>query len=344
MSAGSRERGASGPAKAVGGEGAIGGGANGTAGTGGAADPGATSGGVEAGAAACLERWLGNRLSAESRRWLDERLETLRGANSPRELHIAFGLVPRKLGRAELAPTPQEMTEAEAARTGWDPSEWTVETAARALVLCRVAERDPEGFGERFADLCRGADLSEQMTLQRAVPLLPPSDALDAEVAEGLRTNMRAVFEAIAHRSPYPRERFDANRWNHMVLKALFVDSALAPIQGLDERANEELARILCDYAHERWAAGRPVTPELWRCVGPFARGAMVDDLARAADTGSAEERDAAVLALAACPDPAAAEVLERHADAARRVTDGTLTWDALITDTAAPLSPEPRS
>ena len=45
-----------------------------------------------------------------------------------------------------------------------------------------------------------------------------------------------------------------------MVLKALFVESTLHPIQGLDARANEALAHMLCDYAHERWAAGRPVS------------------------------------------------------------------------------------
>ncbi len=73
----------------------------------------------------------------------------------------------------------------------------------------------------------------------------------------------------MAHRNPYPSERFAENRWNHMVLKAIFVGSPLHPIQGLDARANPPLARMLCDYAHERWAAGRPVSPELLRCVGP---------------------------------------------------------------------------
>jgi hypothetical protein len=64
-----------------------------------------------------------------------------------------------------------------------------------------------------------------------------------------------------------------------MVLKALFVGSTLGPIIGLDLRANAALARMLSDYAHERWSAGRPVSPELWRCVGPFASGPLLADL-----------------------------------------------------------------
>ena len=122
------------------------------------------------------------------------------------------------------------------------------------------------------------------MALYRGLPLYPEPEAFEWQVGEGLRTSMRAVFEAIAHRSPYPKENFSEDRWNHMVLKALFIGSTLAPIQGLDERANPTLAQILRDYAHERWAAGRPVTPELWRCIGPFAEGIMLDDLERLAD------------------------------------------------------------
>ncbi len=141
---------------------------------------------------------------------------------------------------------------------------------------------------------------------------------------------MRAVFEAVAHRSPYPRERFAENRWNHMVLKALFVGSRLHPIQGLDERANPPLARMLCDYAHERWAAGRPVAPELWRCVGPHADAEALADLQRVLATGDTTERKAAALALAACPDARAKELLAAAPELAQAVADRSLTWDNL--------------
>jgi hypothetical protein len=115
-----------------------------------------------------------------------------------------------------------------------------------------------------------------------------------------------------------------------MVLKALFVGSALHPIQGLEERANPTLARMLCDYAHERWAAGRPVAPELWRCVGPYADAEALADLQRVLATGDATERKAAVLALSASPDARARELLGGAADLAAAVAQGELTWDNL--------------
>ncbi len=83
-----------------------------------------------------------------------------------------------------------------------------------------------------------------------------------------------------------------------MVLKALFVGVALHPIAGLDDRANPALMRMLCDYAHERWAAGRAVSPELWRCVGPHADEAARADLERVLAEGEPGERKAAAWAL----------------------------------------------
>ena len=45
-------------------------------------------------------------------------------------------------------------------------------------------------------------------------------------------------------------------------------------IEDIDLRKNEKLANILFDYARERWAASRHVTPELWRMI----RGYLTKD------------------------------------------------------------------
>lgn len=277
-----------------------------------------------------IQHWLTQRLSDQHTEWLASQLEKILTSNSDRELHITLGLIPRKFGRTDLALSEKELNNASDAISGWNPIDWSVDTAARLAVLCRLAERNPDGFSDTLTDLCRNADLAESIALYSGIPLYPHNESMDKLVGEGLRTNMRAVFEAIAHNNPYPAHHFDENRWNHMVLKALFIDSTLAPIQGLDNRANQELAIILCDYAHERWAAGRVVTTELWRCVGPFASGTMIDDLQRVAESNVVTEHQAGVLALSQCPASKAPTISASYPQTLADIANGTITWDAI--------------
>lgn len=263
-----------------------------------------------------IVQWLHARLAEDARIWFDNALDRVRQATRDTELNLAFGLVSRKLGKADLALSAEELRAADAVRAGWDPELWSVDQAARiALVLATPG--DPDAFVRRLDLLCATADVAELVALYRGLPLYPWPERHRLRAAEGVRTNMKAVFEAVAHANPYPAEQLPEGAWNQMVLKALFVGSALDPVLGLDRRANPALAQMLCDYAHERWSASRPVSPELWRCVGPFARGAMVDDLSHVIRTGTESERLASALALWRSPDPAAANVLQQHASLA---------------------------
>ena len=262
--------------------------------------------------------------AGEAREWLAHSLDELAAGAPDRDLFVFLGWVPRRLGKADLNPTAEERAAAAEARPGWSLDGWSLDGATRVLAL--LVHKSERRFADRFKDLRRTADLAELIAFYRGLPLYPEPEALHFEVGEGLRSNVRAVFEAIAHDNPFPREHFDEHRWNHMILKALFVGSRLMPIQGLDERANPELARILCDYAHERWAAGRPVTPELWRCVGPFATNSeALADLGRALAEGGASGR-AAALALAASPAPEAQSLLSGRPESGD-IETGRLDW-----------------
>ena len=259
-----------------------------------------------------LRGWLRRQLQPEQNGWLDTQVAALEADPSDETLAIAFGMAPRRLGKQDLQLSEADLASAQKTLDGWNPEGWSVTDAARILLLSGLRQTE-KPFAERFRALCRTADVAELIALYRGLPLYPDPAALEPQVGEGLRSNMRAVFEAIAHRNPYPRRQFDQHRWNHMVLKALFIGSPLAPIQGLDERANPELARIMCDFAHERWAAGRPVPFEIWRCVGPFAEGPALDDLARVLQSSEKIEREAAALALSSCPDKRAAQLLSTY-------------------------------
>ncbi len=282
-----------------------------------------------------IKLWLVRQLDKKRADWLAEKLENLEADPSDRNMAITLGMIPRTLGKDDLALSAEDLVEAQKARTGWNPADWSVDEAARVLALLKTASANIP-FVERFTEVCRTAEFGELMALYRGLPLYPDQAALVTQAREGLRTNMRSVFEAIAHNNPFTVEQFDEDGWNQMVLKALFIGSPLYPIQSLDKRANPELARIMCDYAHERWAAGRDVTPEIWRCVGPFAEGTMIDDLKRALDSNDPFEIKAAALALAASSDPAAKVALDGEATLRQQIESGALSWDSLADELKA--------
>lgn len=276
-----------------------------------------------------LRKWLFQRINAANQVWLDNQVSMLANDDGCQALYVAFALVPRRLGKGALELSEADLSAADQCIEGWTPDDWSLADAGRVLLLSNLPGKNPD-FAPRFRSLCQTADVAEAISLYRGLPLYPEPKALEPEVGEGLRTNMLSVFEAIAHHNPYPRKFFGIHRWNHMVLKAIFVGCRLAPIQGLDVRANEELARILRDFAHERWAAGRKVPYEIWRCVGPFAHGAVLEDLERVMSSGAHNELQAAALALSVSPDPAAAELLNRLPEIAADIASGRLTWSVL--------------
>lgn len=277
-----------------------------------------------------LVRWLSRQLPADAAAWLAKSSAQIESSGKDADIYLAVSLVTRKVGKADLALSESDLLEAKTARPGWDPRDWSADQAARVLLVLAL-EHDPSRFARVLEQLCNSADVSELMAFYRGLPLYPDQPRYLARATEGLRTNIKSAFEAIALRNPYPSEQFPEPAWNQMVLKALFVGSALWPIVGLDRRANAELARMLRDYAHERWAAGRPVSPELWRCVGPHATGSALKDLERVLKEGTEPERRAAALALRASPDPGANPLLQRDAALANAVAGGELTWERVV-------------
>jgi hypothetical protein len=278
-----------------------------------------------------LGSWLAKRLPLDAADWLETVTGLVRAAPSDRPLYLAIGEVARRVPRQPLAPTETELAAASANRPGWDPRDWTLDQAARVHLLL-ASTADGTTLSRRLDTLCSAADVSELVAFYRGLPLYPDPPRHALRAAEGVRSNMRVVFEAVAHRNPYPAEHFAESAWNQMVLKALFVGTRLDLIAGLDARANPALAGMLCDYAHERWAASRPVSPELWRCVGPFATGAVLDDFRRLLERGTELENQAAALALATAQDAGAQALLASHPALAEAVSAGRLNWESLAT------------
>ena len=243
--------------------------------------------------------------------WLRGKLATL---TSEKELYLAFSLAPRFTGKAPLALTESQLQQARQLRPGFNPAGWTADQAARTLLLLLAPHHSPAEYTALLGRLFGTANLEELGTLYAALPLLPYPENYVMRAAEGVRTATTSVFDAIALNNPYPHDYLPQEAWNQMILKAVFNARPLHLIHGLDDRRNEPLARMLLDYAHERWAAGRTLTPEVWRLVGPYLTADTLSDVQRLLRSDNALQVQAGTLALAESSLPEARDLLSQLA------------------------------
>ncbi|MGB7378664.1 MAG: EboA family metabolite traffic protein [Rivularia sp. (in: cyanobacteria)] len=286
-----------------------------------------------------LYRWVLRQVNTEALNWLNKKRQQIGEGAAPFLFFTAFSAVPRYTEKHDIQPTVEELESASNACNNWCPANWTIDQSARTLLVLSLPSNDADKYLRILSQVFAAGDVRELVALYQALPLLPSPERFCVRAAEGIRSNMTAVFNAVALNNPYPAEYLDNLAWNQMVLKALFVGSPLHLIQGIDERANPELARMLVDYAHERWAAGRDVSPELWRCVGKFANSEMLTDLERVLIESQLKtdangkgrkkllERTAAALACADCTLPQAEDILAQYPDLQNDIQAGRLTW-----------------
>ena len=266
--------------------------------------------------------------------WLTAQFESLSDHSAPipaRTLDLAFGLIPRRLGKKRFLNSTTDRDAANHYLPGWQPEHWHIDEAARILLMSTLGDAN---FAEHFPRMLRHADMGEQLALYKGFVLYPESLQLTSQGAAGLRTDIKGVFEAIAHRNPWPATMLDEAHWNQMVLKALFINSGLYDTVDLDKRANAALASTLIDYAHERRAAGRAISSELWRCAVPFTDMATLLPLLPVTDMNehwpATCEVAGLTIALRLSSTLEMQQLAQRHAPAFDSISHGDLNWHTL--------------
>ncbi len=262
-----------------------------------------------------LAQALALRLDEKTANWLATKLTTLQEGFQPKDLYLAFGAAPRFVGHTALALGADELVRADELRPSFAPVGWSLAQTARTLFLLTIPSTSEAAYLAIIDQLFNTADLNELVALYAALPLLAFPSAHAKRAAEGVRTNMTVVFEAVALHNPFPAEQLDENAWNQLFLKAVFTGRPIQQIHGLKARANATLARICSDYAHERWAAGREVSPELWLPVAPFLDVQLLGDMERLMASGDLAQRTAAIAVCTESPLPAAKALLARFGE-----------------------------
>ncbi len=242
-----------------------------------------------------LHHILQRHLSPEAKEWLEKKLEGLTEEFSPRNFYLAFGACARFLGQEKLEFSEADYSAFSAIYPNFAATSWSADELGRILLMTALP---PDRNQEVVDELISTADYREAMAVYRGLYFLENAAEFTGRAREGLRTNMVGVFDAIALENPYPARYLSQDAWNHMVLKALFMQRPVYRIYRIEDRKNEKLADIFMDYAEERWSAHRPVSPELWRFIAGHVGERSLSGLQKTIAKGTELERKAATKAI----------------------------------------------
>src|SRR4029453_847602 len=110
-----------------------------------------------------LSSWVVARSSAAAADWFLGQIERLKSSPTEKDIYLALGYTTRKLGKSDLELKAEERAAAAAARPYWDPSDWSVDQAARIVFVLAGQTRDSKAFKTRLETLFNTADVGEPL-------------------------------------------------------------------------------------------------------------------------------------------------------------------------------------
>lgn len=266
-------------------------------------------------------------VSGEIWKWLEVQSNA---ANSTIQFNTAFAIVPRKTGRSIIKLTDEQHDQLQSFRRNLFIKHWTIDRLCRVWLLMHINASDEKHYAHTIENFFLAAEMTELVALYSALPLFAYAEHWLSRCIEGIRSNIGDVLQAIMCMNPYPSEQLNEQAWNQLVLKAFFTEKPVQQIIGLDERANPRLANTLADYANERFSAGRPVNPQLWRCVAKFMDERIFRNIPGIFNSGDDVEREAAALTCYNSDYQPAIELLNSDNELKSLIERGTITWETI--------------
>ena len=259
--------------------------------------------------------------------WLKGKIESLKENKSSKDLFMTYSLLNVKFDAANVISFDALDTTSSRYLSGHKA---TLLQVSRIYFLAEVLSQDIEFYTPKVANIIQVADTGELETFLKYLVLLPNPEAYKQTAVEALRTNIATIFDAISLNNPYPAEYFNDQQWNQMFLKAAFMERDLSQIASIDERANEDLARIISDYAHERWAAGRKIDPLFWRPVSKFLNEQLLGDMKTLLNSDDVVENLAGALCCYYSENEKALALLNGKPELKHKIADGHTTWNTI--------------
>ncbi|WP_198405758.1 EboA domain-containing protein [Chitinophaga caeni] len=235
--------------------------------------------------------------------WLHEKLTRYKENPQLQIFNTTFTAIPRFIGKANISNyLDNDHFERIIPGCYYSYTLFTTDQLARLWWLMQIQVNSKEAYCKAIEQLFLSAEMRELVALYKFLPYYAYPEYWVHQTKEGIRSNIGYVLAAIMEHNPYPAKYLDEAAWNQLVLKAFFTEMKVSAINGLMERANPTLARILWDYANERRSAGRRVPNGLWNLVGPFADTIDWQKLTAFYDGSPGEEKKEMALGLSLSP------------------------------------------
>lgn len=263
----------------------------------------------------------------ESVAWLKDKIEKMAGNKSSKDLFMTYSLLNVKF--SALKPISFDDLDNDSSRY-FNAHKANILQVARIYLLSEVLSQDIEFYTPKVANIIQVADTGELETFLKYLVLLPNPEAYKQTAVEALRTNIAIIFDAISLNNPYPAKYFNDQQWNQMYLKAAFMERDLSQIESVDERANEDLTRIISDYAHERWAASRKIDPMFWRPVSKFLNEELLNDMNTLLESEDVIENKSGALCCYYSENDKAIALLNNKPELKHKVADGQINWNTI--------------
>ena len=260
-------------------------------------------------------------LNNSSLSWYKEKVLRLSEEFNKRTFYLTFSSISRKIEDKTIHLSSESID---------SNYSFSIQSDAKSVVralLLNTLDNQSGDYTSIINELFETADLNEQISLCSLIQFLPFSHVLHFRATEALRTNAKSVFEAIAHHNLFPLKNFDDEIWNHMILKSLFLESPLNPVTGLLERRNQKLSSMCLDYFHERMAASRIVTPEIWIMMEPYIDDNYIDAIQYSLKSSPETEKRAVAIAFQMQDETWKLQHIELHKQTEAIVSEVNLDW-----------------
>ena len=269
-------------------------------------------------------------ISAENLHWLNQQALLIKQEETAAKLNMAFVFIHRKTGHNPVAVSAGDEQALINLVPGFSVNNWTIDRLCRLWILLQIPINNQEVYCKKIEGLFSNADMNEQSALYAALYFFAYPHKWQQRCAEGIRSNIGTVLEAIMYNNPYPAKYLEEKAWNQLVLKAFFTEKDINRIVGIDERSNKDLAVTLLDYASERWAAHRVVHPQLWRLLTNFVDEAALPYFKKLLLSDDEKENKAAALALYHSPYQPGKELLNQYPHLLEQLKKQDLSWSAI--------------